>query len=194
MTIASADASIPSKTSPQRFDGITIAFHWITAVLVLALFSSALIWQQAPRDLGWRRPLESLHISLGILLAIAIVGRLLWRLLPGRRLPAANRGIQHLLSQAMHLALYALLVAQVGLGFTLRWFQGEEFSFFGLFSIPALIGTNEGLERTVENLHNLTAWTIIYLVAGHAGAALFHHYWVKDGVLARMMPAWRERA
>jgi cytochrome b561 len=66
--------------------------------------------------------------------------------------------------------------------------QGEDFSFFGLFEIPQLIASNRGLEHTIENLHNLTAWTMIYLAGGHAAMALFHRFVLKDGVLKRMLP------
>ncbi|WP_407648206.1 hypothetical protein [Devosia rhodophyticola] len=42
-------------------------------------------------------------------------------------------------------------------------------------------------------MHNITAWTIIYLVGLHALAALAYHYVLKDGVLGRMVPAAARR-
>lgn len=178
-------------TQRAHYDGVTIAFHWATVVLVLILFGSAVTWQWAPRDLGWRRPLESLHVSMGILLAAVFIGRAVWRAAAGRRLPPADHGIRQVAAQIVHGLLYLLLALQVCLGFGLRWVQGETFSFFGLFSIPPLVGANDALERPIENFHNLTAWAIIYLAAGHAIAALAHRYWLKDGVLQRMLPGRR---
>jgi len=87
----------------------------------------------------------------------------------------------------MYLALYILLAAESVLGFALRWLQGEEFSFFGLFPIPALLGQNRPLAEQFEDLHNWIAWAIIILATGHAAAALFHHYVLKDAVLGRML-------
>jgi cytochrome b561 len=48
----------------------------------------------------------------------------------------------------------------------------------------------------VGDLHDWVAWTIIVLAVGHAGAALFHHFIVRDDVLRRMLPgdATRRRA
>ncbi|MEO8683800.1 MAG: cytochrome b/b6 domain-containing protein [Devosia sp.] len=183
----------PAPTDARHYDSTSIALHWLTALLVILLFGTAIVWQRAPRNLNWGDPLQSLHISLGIVLAAVLVARLAWRLSAGRKLPAAERGIMQVLAQLVHVLLYVLLAAQVGLGFLLRWVQGEEFAFFGLFSIPALISANRGLERTVENLHNISAWAIIYLAGAHAAAALFHHYWRHDGVLARMLPGLRSR-
>ncbi|WDR01864.1 cytochrome b/b6 domain-containing protein [Devosia algicola] len=130
----------------------------------------------------------SLRISLGILLAAIFVAQLGWRRLGGRRLLRERRDISHYLAVAMHWTLYALLAAQIGFGFSLRWFRGGSFTFFGLFSMPPLIGADRGLARVVENLHNIAAWTIIYLVGLHALAALAHHYVLRDGVLGRMVP------
>lgn len=178
-----------TETVPDhsRYDGVTIAFHWITAALVLILFGTSLAWNYGPRT--WDRDLlQTTHVSLGIALAAVLVLRLVWRWLAGRRLATVGNAVTAPLSRLVHFALYLLLVIQTGLGFGLRWVQGETFSFFGLFDVPALIAPNRGLERVVENWHNITAWTLIYLVAGHAAAALIHHYAAKDGVLRRMLP------
>ncbi|MBV8870203.1 MAG: cytochrome b/b6 domain-containing protein, partial [Acetobacteraceae bacterium] len=42
-------------------------------------------------------------------------------------------------------------------------------------------------------LHNWVGWTIIALAAGHAAAALFHHFALHDDVLWRMLPGRRAR-
>jgi cytochrome b561 len=172
----------------DRYDGVTIGFHWITALLVFALFGSAMLWQYAPRDWGMRS-LQSVHISLGMALAAVIVLRLLWRLFMARWLPAEGNAATRLLSTLMHVALYVLLVLQVGLGFGLEWLNGQGLSFFGLFTIDSPLAQNRDLGRTLESAHNVVAWTMMYLVGGHAGAALLHRYVFKDGVLKRMLPA-----
>jgi cytochrome b561 len=151
------------------------------------LLGTSFGWKYLPRSWNFRQ-FEGLHISLGIALAAVIVARLLWRLSAGRKLGGTGRAVTDLLSRLVHLALYAMVLAQVVLGFGLRWFQGEEFTFFGLFSIPSLVGPNRGLEHQVENLHSLNAWAILILVGAHSAAALFHRYVLKDGILRRMLP------
>ncbi|MEQ1900519.1 MAG: cytochrome b [Devosia sp.] len=174
-------------SATDRYDRTTIGFHWLTAALVLVLFGSSLLWNYAPRSWGLRW-LEGTHVSLGIALAAVLVARLIWRLVAGRKLETAVGGVAALASRAVHGLLYVLLAAQVALGFGLRWLQGETFSFFGLFSIPSLFDSNRELAHQFEQLHNLTAWAMIYLVAGHAAAALIHRYLLRDGVLQRMLP------
>lgn len=171
----------------STYDGATIAFHWITALLVAVLLGTSFGWKYLPRSWNFKQ-FEGLHISLGIVLAAVIAARLLWRLFAGRKLAATGSVVTDWLSKLVHLALYVMVLAQVVLGFGLRWFQGENFTFFGLFSIPSLLPRNGSLEDLFEDLHSLNAWAILIVVGAHSAAALFHRYVLKDGVLKRMLP------
>jgi cytochrome b561 len=182
---------IEAKAAPVRYDGVTIAFHWATAILVLALFASILTADYAPRDWHWHHTLENFHVGLGILFAAVLIGRLGWRITLGRILPAADHGIQDIAAKTVHVALYGLLLLQMSLGFLTRWFQGEEFSFFGLFTMPPLFPVDRDFGELLESIHNYVAWIIIFLAAGHAVAALGHHFITGDGVLRRMLPGGR---
>ena len=176
--------------TPIRYDRVTISFHWLTVLLVAALLGTSFAWKYLPR--GWHlRSLEDIHVSLGICLAAVLVARLIWRVTGGQKLVEEGNALSSTLSRLVHWALYGLLVLQVALGFGLRWLQDETFSFFGLFSIPRLFAANEGLADQIGELHELTAWALILVAGGHAGAALFHRYVLKDGVLKRMTPTGR---
>lgn len=177
-----------ASLAQERYDRVTIAFHWLTALLVLVLFGTAFAWNYLPRQ--WHlRSLEGVHVSLGIALAAVLIGRLLWRAFAGRKLKPAGKGLAAPLSRLLHALLYAMLVGQVMLGFGLRWLQGEDFTFFGLFSIPSLFTPDRALSHQFEDLHNLLGWGLVIVAGGHAVAALFHRYVLKDGVLRRMIPA-----
>jgi len=144
MTIQpAAMTAAPTDRPAGRYDRATIFLHWLTAGLVVTLFLLAEGWGFAPRDI--RKAGQSLHISLGILLTVVLIARLLWRGTQGRRLPPANTGLLHLAASAAHLALYALLAAQVTLGFLFRWAQGEPFQFFGLLDMPAAFAPDPAL-------------------------------------------------
>ena len=175
------------KAAHERYDRVTIIFHWLTALLVVVLFGTAFAWNNTPRSWGLHS-LEGVHVSLGIALAVVLVGRLAWRAVAGRKLAAVGNAVTAPLSRLVHALLYALLAVQVGLGFGLRWLQGEEFSFFGLFSIPSLFTPDRDFSHQVEQWHNIAGWTLIYLAGAHAVAALLHRYVLKDAVLKRMLP------
>jgi cytochrome b561 len=171
----------------STYDRPSIWLHWATALLVVVQFAMAETWDWFARPT--RHAMESIHVSLGILLAAVIVARLAWRLLPGHRVEPLQSGPVRLASKAVHYLLYALLVAQAGFGFVLRWAQGEPLSFFGLFTIPGPIeATDRATRRGYREWHENLGWAIVILAFTHALAALYHHYALKDRVLARMLP------
>jgi cytochrome b561 len=92
----------------------------------------------------------------------------------------------------VHYLLYLLLVAQAAIGFAWRWAQGHAVSFFGLLEIPGPYGQLGRPTRHVfHDLHENIAWAIVVIAFGHALAALYHHYFLKDRVLERMLPLAR---
>jgi len=186
MSQSTIAASSSRSAVSEHYDVPTLIFHWLTVVLVVVLFASALTWNYVtPHDRFWRPLLEDSHVSLGVLFAAVIVLRVVWRLTGMRRLPP-EAGVSGVLSRIMYGLLYLLLVAQSVSGFVLRWAQGEAFTFFSLFPIPALMARDRSLAETLEQLHNYLGWAIVILAFGHAVAALFHHYVLKDKVLDRM--------
>lgn len=177
-------------TNPPRHDYAVILFHWMTALLVLILFALAEIWSFLP-DGHLKDGMQSLHVSLGILLTGVLVLRIIWRVAFARSLPPAATGIQHVAAIAMHLALYLVLASQVVLGLLYGW-GGGPVVFFGLFSIPSPITISPALNDWVGFLHAYNAWLIMGLAGAHAVAAILHHSLQRDTVLFRMIPLRRE--
>ena len=170
-----------------NYDNVAVALHWTTAALVLIQFVSAITWDYFPHDT--QETLQSVHVSLGVLLTAVIVARLVWRLMPGHQIPSLEVGWIRLASKGVHYLLYALLVAQVVSGFLFRWAQGHPVSFFALFGIPGPFGRLPRPERhTINQIHEYIGWAIVIIAFAHALAALYHHYTLKDRVLRRMLP------
>lgn len=173
-----------------RYDNVAIALHWVVALLVVVQFAMAVTWDWFARPT--RHALESLHISLGVLLTAAIVARIVWRLIPGHRRSSLEQGWVRLASKGVHYLLYLLLVAQAALGFGFRWAEGHPVEFFGLLAIPGPFGELARPTRSVlHEGHEWIGWAIVIIALGHALAALYHHYVLKDRVLERMLPAAR---
>lgn len=176
------------SVSPQarHYDGLTIFFHWATALLVVGQFAGAWTIDLFPRG-AWRVDARSVHITLGVLLALLLAARLLWRVTRGRRLPLADHGALNIVAKGTHWGLYALLVSMVTVGATLAWTRGD--SIYNLFTIPAFDPGNHALADQVQEVHATIGWVIIALVGLHASAALVHRYLWRDGLLARMLPS-----
>ena len=159
-----------------RYDRRTIVLHWLTAILVITLWTLGHaidgFAKGEPRIFA-----RSVHIA-----------RVHWR--SGKRavrLPTAGSAWLGTIATLMHWLLYILLIATVVLGITNAWVRGD--TIFGLFKIPAFDPGNEDLRDTVEVLHGLSAFALLVAALLHAAAALLHHFVGRDDVLRRMLPA-----
>lgn len=172
-------AAIPA---PQRYDDTTIRLHWLSAALVLILWllGETVDWfsRGDPRVFA-----RSTHIALGMVLALLLAWRIVWRMTRGRRLPAAELGRMHMASTLVHFALYGLLVCAVVAGIANVWVRGD--NIFNLFTVPAFDPGNRDLRGRVEELHETFANALLILALFHAAAGAWH-YLRRDGIMARM--------
>jgi len=171
------------------YDGVTIALHWATAFLVFANFILSQVWDWfAKPTKGF---LEDTHMSFGVLLTLVILARLVWRWLPGHQVAAVEAGWMRIASKVTHYSLYAMLVAEAALGFVFRWGAGRPMAFFGTGIPPLIAKMPRPVTRQLREFHEWIGWAIVIVALLHAAAALYHHYVLKDRVLARMWPPAR---
>ena len=181
-----AATRIAAGDDGSRYDGVAIALHWATALLVVCNFALAETWDWFAKPA--KQLMEATHMSFGVLLAIVVVARIAWRFVPGHAMSPLEAGWMRLASKGTHYLLYALLVTEAALGFAFRWGAGRPMAFFGL-GIPPLTGEmGRPLRQLLREFHHWIGWTIIVLALVHALAALYHHYVLKDRLLARMLP------
>jgi cytochrome b561 len=177
---------VAAGATRSRYDGVSIALHWITVLLVLSLFALGETWGFAQRPL--RHELIALHMSLGILLGLAVAARIAWRLMPGHRVAPAEAGLIDRLARVVHWLLYALLVVQSLFGWVVRWSEGQAMSFFGLLIPSPLTPVAPATHDLLQRVHGWIGWAIVIIALGHAAAAFYHHFVLRDSVLARMLP------
>jgi superoxide oxidase len=88
----------------------------------------------------------------------------------------------------VHLLLYGLMIAMPLTGYAMVDAKGYDIPFFGL-TAPDFLGKNEPLADTLKELHGVLGWMLAAAIGAHAGAALWHHFVVRDDVLGRMLGA-----
>jgi cytochrome b561 len=174
---------------PTHYDGISRAIHWLTLILIAAVYTAA--WTAHSGLAGdWFRPMLDLHRSLGLSIFALTIFRLAWRSrarVPA--LPADLPAIQKLAARANETLLYLLLLAQPTLGLLQTGARGQVVNFYFLVQIPPLIGTDRPFARQLHDLHELTANALLVVIGLHAAAALFHHFIRRDDVLNAMLPS-----
>src|SRR5579871_1502998 len=98
----------PISPGATSYDRLTILLHWTVAFLVIEQFLGAQIIDWFPRG-PLRTDARSVHILLGVTLAVVLAIRNVWRRTGGRQL-VTERGLLHLAARFVHHLLYALLI------------------------------------------------------------------------------------
>jgi cytochrome b561 len=177
--------------APTRYDAATIAIHWTTALLVLALFASG--WGMGlATDGDAARRLLTVHRSIGIAVWLLTCLRMGWRLTspPTPELPARLPPLARFAARVNEAALYALLLWQPATGALQTVYRGKPFDLF-LWQVSAFLPRDKALVHRFHNIHEWGAWLLAGLVLLHAAAALVHALVLRDGVFQNMAPLSR---
>jgi cytochrome b561 len=86
------------------------------------------------------------------------------------------------------MALYGILLALPMTGWLLSSAASHAISVFGFISVPSLGRVEPESFAPLKRLHWLLGLALGTIVLLHVAAALRHHFWLKDGVLTRMLP------
>jgi cytochrome b561 len=174
----------------NSYDTVSIAFHWLTVLLVLALFVLALL----P---GIVKGSVALHKVLGFTVFALVLCRLVWRLAMGRA-PRPEANVPFLLrlgAKLSHAALYVLLLVTPILGWLYLDAKGVDVHAFGIdaFELPAIFYYDREFAMWIYGWKKIVAYGMLTLIFLHAAAAIVYHSMMRnDGVLRSMLPRrWR---
>ncbi len=179
---------MPPVIQRTAFDGVTIAFHWATVLLVLGLLTTA-IWSLPSHDDVVRVLLLRIHRSLGVTVWTTTVLRLVWRKTNAKLPPFPDdmTRLHRALVEISEYCLYALLVIQPTVGFGAMLTRGRSFTLFW-GHVPPLIRHYPTVEAVLFSSHRIGAWALDLLITAHSVNALVHHFVIRDNTLARMAP------
>jgi cytochrome b561 len=162
-------------------------FHWVVAALVLLMLPIGIV--MANVNVGPAQDvLYHLHRSIGVILLPLMLARLIYRLThPPPPLPATVSAMQRRAAGVTHWALYAILLLQAMVGWIATSAYRAPIWVFWLFELPPIWPVDRPLSEMLFNVHRVMGLALVGLLALHVGAALFHHFVLKDVVLRRMI-------
>lgn len=183
------------KKSPStRFDAVSIAFHWVTAIAVLAAFILGPggfgrllrngVDPGTHLDIVW-------HESLGIFIFALTALRLLWTAVRPAAPQVAMPKPMHTASKLTHGALWALLLITPITALLTLGSEGAPLTLLGGLRVEHLTAiANSALAPLADwgDVHSLLGDAIIWIAGLHAAAAVFHHVLLRDRVLSSMLP------
>lgn len=183
---------VSSSIDPNaRYTRVAIALHWLLALMIVTAFTAGTVLDGMEFS-PFKLKLISWHKWLGVSIFAFVVLRIVWRLthrpLP---LPAGPPLWQRRLAGLGHLALYALMLVIPLTGWLYSSAAGVPTVWFGAVPLPDLLDRSEPLANALKTAHVWLNNGLLVLVIGHVGAAFYHHYRLRDGLLNRMRPYWR---
>ncbi|MBO3277805.1 cytochrome b [Pseudomonas schmalbachii] len=176
------------RNSPARYGLISLFLHWVGALAVFGLFGVGLWMVGLDYYDTWYHRAPEIHKSIGILLLIAMVLRLVWRFVsPPPPAPANHGSLTRVATKLGHLALYLLLFGVLISGYLISTAEGVAIDVFGWFSMPATLSGLPEQADVAGAIHLYLAWSLVVLAVLHAVAALKHHFFDRDPTLTRML-------
>jgi len=186
------------RNTTERYGNTAMVIHWLSAAAVIFMLVLGLVMHEMSADdrfLGMDQfAAYQLHKSIGFTILIVALFRLIWRWLnPTPPLPDTLKTWERWAARITHGALYALLIAMPIVGWVMVSASPWQLPtiLYGVIELPHLTGPSEPLEMAMMNLHATLAFVFIALLVLHIGAALKHHFILKDDTLKRMVPGTR---
>jgi cytochrome b561 len=181
------------RNEANAYGSIAKTLHWLAALCVMLAWLLGTFIDDLPKRL--EPAILFAHMSLGLSLLALLLVRLGWRLgnPPPGAVPSPLGPWSHHLATSVHWALYWFMLAVPLSGIMLEFGRGQPVPIFGLFEIASPWARNRAFARTLKEVHELLAHTLLIVAALHAFAALAHHYVLKDMTLLRMLPRRRAR-
>ena len=183
----------------ERYTSVAVILHWLIALLILGQIAGGLFMVKlGDNALSLKFQIYQWHKSFGILILTLSLLRLAWRLFHRPpALPGNMSGFEKFAARSTHVGFYFLMIGMPLLGWAVvsasPYAASVPTYLFGVIPWPHLsifegFADRQALTDRLAGLHEFFAFAILGLFALHVGAALKHHFIIKDGVLTRMVP------
>jgi cytochrome b561 len=167
------------KSSTTRYGAIAASIHWLSALAIILMLVSGLVMGEekdlVPLMLPW-------HATLGVVVGVLTLFRIVWWL-AFDRLPRPVEGMsqmQEWAARLVHLGLYVAMLVMVASGIATLALSGGPEAVFSGGPLPDFD------DVPPFGAHELVSRLLIGLVIAHVGAALFHQFVRRDGLIGRM--------
>ena len=170
----------------STYTPVARGLHWLMAALIAGLLILGIYMSDLPLSPD-KLQLYAWHKWAGVSVFLLVWLRLAWRLgHPPPPLPATLSRRMQWAAHAGHALLYGLMIAIPLSGWLMSSAKGVPTVWFGLLTLPDLLARNRELGDLLQQLHKALNLLLMLTLAGHIGAALWHHFVLKDDTLRRM--------
>ena len=176
-----------TEASADMWDALTRFLHWVSAVWVFGLIGLGLAMVNLVNASGQKFELYQLHKSYGFLFGLVLTARLSWKVFTSRP-KYLRKGLMHKIVTANQYLMLSMLVLMMASGCALASFSIIPIPINVLgWNVPSLLTPDMMMEQRAIAAHHYAAFVLTALIVLHSGAALLHHFVLKDKTLSRML-------
>ncbi|MEP3421274.1 MAG: cytochrome b [Erythrobacter sp.] len=179
---------LSAANEAERYGRVSRLLHWTTAMLFISLFPIGMFASMIPEDAWFRNQYYVIHKSIGVLVFILLIVRLVWNQRSKRPdLDPSLKPVERRWAHRVHIALYGMLLAMPLTGYMMTSYHGFPTYFFGLEFEP-FWGKSDAY-IVWGTFHKYLFPYLLYIVLGaHILGALKHHFVDRHaGALKRMV-------
>lgn len=174
------------RNTTTNYGWLAIGIHWVSAIVVIGLFALGYWMLTLGYYDQWYRLGPWWHKSIGVSLLLLTLLRVVWKLVNPTPAPLGTKW-ERTAAHWGHLLIYILLLVTMVSGYLISTADGRGISVFDWFEVPALLTGIANQEDIAGDVHWYSALALIIAAAGHALAALKHHFVNRDATLKRML-------
>ncbi|MGL4192324.1 cytochrome b [Vibrio misgurnus] len=175
-----------NQLTVPHYNLIARSLHWISALLVIALFALGTWMMDLSYYSTWYHIAPQWHKSVGVLLVGLTLLRVLWKSVTASPQIDGAQWQKIAAKSAHHLMYIGLLVLFVS-GYLIATEDGRGINVFDWFTVPGAGALFEHQADRAGIVHLYTAWGLIIMAVLHAAAALKHHFINRDNTLRKML-------
>ncbi len=191
----------PRPQTGERYGPVAIFFHWTIALAILGMLVLGTVMVRVTPGSSLQFELYQLHKSVGIVVLVLSILRVLWRLThPAPALPPTLKAWEAALARITHVGFYVLMLVLPFSGWMMVSASVWNFPtvIFGTFTLPHLpllstLSDKKPVEDALKEVHEWLAIAMFTLFLLHLAGALKHQFVLKDNTIGRMLP-WRRAA
>jgi len=187
-------------TNSKSYNKVAVWLHWGIGALIVCLLAVGFLMGNIPKDdISLRAMVYNWHKTLGMLILILSVLRLVWKFT--HKAPTPMPGLktwEKMISKAVHTLFYVFMIGMPLVGWAIISTSRFPSFFFNspkmrMPELPFWHGLAEEARKQThhlfEEIHEYMAFAAIALILLHVLAALKHHKAGKD-ILVRMLPRY----
>ncbi|RUO79873.1 cytochrome b [Idiomarina tyrosinivorans] len=181
------------RNSSQVYGLVAVLFHWLSALAIYGLFFLGWWMLTLTYYDQWYHLGPWWHKSIGVLLLLATLLRVLWKLINPSPVLEGGRW-ERIGARFGHLLLYLLLFVVLISGYLIPTAEGEGIAVFDSITFPPFFSGLTYDSTLIGKIHWYSAVILVILSLGHALFAIKHHWFDQRDTLLRIFAKQRRKS